>query len=83
MRYENEEEQMNSVDVQIKGNTGEVLSLTVTSSDSPERVAERVATITWIIRQVSGTPEPRRRAARGETPQLVSRESAETQEESR
>jgi hypothetical protein len=56
---------MNSVDVQIKGTSGEALSLTITSSDTPERVAEHLATIAWIFRQVSGhAAETRRRGSR-------------------
>ncbi|MEA2162196.1 MAG: hypothetical protein QOK37_323 [Thermoanaerobaculia bacterium] len=60
---------MNSVDVQIKGSSGDALSLTITSSDTPERVADHLATITWIVRQVNGqAAEPRRRGPRQERP---------------
>ena len=66
---------MHSVDIQIKGSAGETLSLTITAADTPERVAERIATITWIIRQVSGqAPEPRRRGARQEQAPAASSE---------
>jgi len=58
---------MNSIDVQIKSSAGDTLALTFTAGDAPHAVAEKIATILWIVRQASGQPvEPRRRGPRAE-----------------
>ena len=57
---------METLEVAIKGTAGEPMVLTFTAGDSADAVNERLRTLTWIIRQVSGAPtEVRRRGARG------------------
>jgi hypothetical protein len=56
---------MQSIEVTIKGTAGEPMVLVFTAADTAEMVAERLRTITFIVRQVDGQAvEPRRRAAR-------------------
>ena len=53
---------MQRIDVTISGTGGEPLSLAFVATDSAEVVAERLRTITWLVRQLDGhTVEPRRR----------------------
>ena len=58
---------MQSVEVTIKGSTGEPMVLVFSASDAPDIVSERLRMMTWIVRQVDGHGvEPRRRAARAD-----------------
>jgi hypothetical protein len=56
---------LQSVEIVVKA-AGDPMVLTFSASDSAEVIAERLRTLTWIIRQVSGAPADfRRRGARG------------------
>lgn len=56
---------MENLEVAIKGTAGEPIVLTFTAGDSADAVNERLRTLAWIIRQVSGAPaEVRRRGVR-------------------
>lgn len=56
---------MQSVEVTIKGSTGEPMVLVFSATDAHDVVSERLRTMTWIARQIDGHGvEPRRRAAR-------------------
>jgi len=58
---------MQSVEVTVKGQTGDPMVLVFASGDTPETVAERLRMLTWIVRQVDGHGvEPRRRGSRTE-----------------
>jgi len=54
---------MQRIDVTISGTGGEPLTLAFLATDAPDVVAERLRTITWLVRQLDGhATEPRRRA---------------------
>lgn len=58
---------MQSVEVTIKGQADDPMVLVFASTDAPDTVAERLRTLTWIIRQVDGQGgTPRRRGMRSE-----------------
>jgi hypothetical protein len=57
---------MQSIEVTIKGAAGDPLVLTFAPGDTADAVAERLKTLTWVVRQVSGVPDARRRSARGD-----------------
>jgi hypothetical protein len=54
---------MQRLDVTNSAAGSEPLRLTFAAADSPDQIAERLGTITWLVRQLDGhTTEPRRRA---------------------
>jgi hypothetical protein len=57
---------MQRIEVTVKANNGEPLALVFASTDAPETVAERLRLLTWLVGQVDGHAEPRRRAPRQE-----------------
>ncbi|MEO8380681.1 MAG: hypothetical protein ABI779_13530 [Acidobacteriota bacterium] len=58
---------MQRVEVVIKGNAGEPMVLVFSAADTAELIAERLRTITFIVRQVDGQAiEPRRRTPRSD-----------------
>jgi hypothetical protein len=57
---------MQRVEVTVKGSSAEPLALVFSSTDSAEAIADRLRTLTWVIGQLDGHSETRRRAARAE-----------------
>ena len=55
---------MQSLEVTIKGTTGDGMVLVFAASDPPETVSERLRMLTWIVRQVDGHGGERRRSPR-------------------
>ena len=56
---------MQRLEITIKA-SGTELTLAFASSDSPEALADRLRIVTWIVGQLDGHAESRRRASRAE-----------------
>ena len=57
---------MQRIEITVKGSSAEPLTLAFISSDSADAISEKVRTLTWVIGQLDGHSETRRRAARAE-----------------
>lgn len=56
---------MQRIEITIKA-SGSELTLAFNSSDPPEALAERLRIVTWIVGQLDGHAESRRRSSRAE-----------------
>jgi hypothetical protein len=57
---------MQRIEITVKGSSAEPLTLAFISSDSSDAISEKVRTLTWVIGQLDGHSETRRRAGRAE-----------------
>jgi hypothetical protein len=57
---------MQRIEISIKASGSEPLALVFASSDTPEVVADRLRIVTWLIGQIDGHAESRRRPSRAE-----------------
>ena len=57
---------MQRIEITIKASASDPLTLAFQSSDSPEVLADRLRIVTWIIGQLDGHAESRRRSSRAE-----------------
>jgi hypothetical protein len=57
---------MQRIEITVRGSGAEPLALVFTSTDTAEAITEKVRTLTWVIGQLDGHSETRRRAARAE-----------------
>jgi hypothetical protein len=57
---------MQRIEVTVKGSGAEPLALVFASTDTAEAIAERLRTLTWLIGQLDGHSETRRRGPRQE-----------------
>ena len=72
---------MQRIEITVRGSGAEPLALVFTSTDTAEAITEKVRTLTWVIGQLDGHSETRRRAARAErstTPSASNEPPAET-----
>jgi hypothetical protein len=57
---------MQRIEISIKASGSEPLALVFASSDTPEILAERLRIVMWLVGQLDGHTESRRRASRAE-----------------
>jgi hypothetical protein len=57
---------MQRIEITVKGSSAEALTLAFISSDSADAISEKVRTLTWVIGQLDGHSETRRRGQRQE-----------------
>jgi len=63
---------MQRIEVTVKGSGAEPLALVFASSDASEVIGDRLRILTWVIGQLDGHTETRRRAPRTERPAATS-----------
>lgn len=57
---------MQRIELSIKASGHEPLTLVFASSDTPEALADRLRIVTWLVGQLDGHGESRRRPSRAE-----------------
>jgi hypothetical protein len=57
---------MQRIEITVKGSSAEPLTLVFMSTDSADAITEKVRTLTWVIGQLDGHSETRRRGPRQE-----------------
>lgn len=57
---------MQRIEISIKASGTEALTLTFGSNDTAEAIADRLRIVTWLVGQLDGHTEPRRRTSRAE-----------------
>jgi hypothetical protein len=70
---------MQRIEISIKASGSEPLALVFAASDTPEALADRLRIVTWLVGQLDGHTESRRRASRAErtAPSALSEPPAE------
>jgi hypothetical protein len=57
---------MQRIEITVKGSSAEPLTLAFISTDSADAISEKMRTLTWVIGQLDGHSETRRRGPRQE-----------------
>jgi len=57
---------MQRIEITIKASGSEPLAFVFASSDTPEAISDRLRVVTWLVAQLDGHSESRRRPSRAE-----------------